>query len=209
MSDGIKISELPVIVLPFAGSEQFPIVQANETRVSTLSSLITYLSGVLLADSELRELSGNWQNSYNTVNTLSSTWEESAEIIPTVTNYLSTNNVLLSSATVTGNISARGSVIASKSVIPIAVTTTSTSRTFANADTNAVFHFDTTLASLTASFPGILTDGFNTAIMNIGTNYLYISSNIQYNAVGNKLIDRYSGAYVYKSNSNIFAVGGV
>jgi hypothetical protein len=209
VSDGIKITELPVIVLPYVGSEQFPIVQANETRVSTLSSLITYLSGALLADSELSALSGNWQSTYATVCALSTSWEESAEIIPTVTNYLSTNKVLLSSATVTDNISAGGSVIASKSIIPVTITTTSTNITFADTDTNTVFHFDTTSSPLTASFPGILTNGFNAAIMNIGTNYLYISSNIQYNAVGNKLIDRYSGAYVYKSNSNIFAVGGV
>jgi hypothetical protein len=90
VSDGIKISELPVITLPYLGSEQFPIVQSNETRVSTLSSLVTYLSGALLADSELSALSGNWQstyttmtansgnwqNTYSTVNTLSSTWDK-------------------------------------------------------------------------------------------------------------------------------------
>jgi hypothetical protein len=124
MSDGIKISELPVIALPYLGSEQFPIVQSNETRVSTLSSLVTYLSGALLADSELSALSGNWQstyttmtansgnwqNTYNTVSSLSAAWEESGEIVPTVTSYLSTNNVLLSSATILNTLSARSYV---------------------------------------------------------------------------------------------------
>jgi hypothetical protein len=114
-----------------------------------------------------------------------------------------TSGILSSTSLITNSVSA------SESIIPVTVTNISIDKTFTNADTNKIFHFDTTSAPLTASFPGTLTDGFNAAIMNTGTNYLYISSNIQYNAVGNKLIDRYSGAYVYKSNSNIFAVGGV
>ena len=111
--------------------------------------------------------------------------------------------------TVVGNISSTGSITASASNIPVNVSDLSVNKVFTNADTNKIFHFDTTSGALTASLPGVLTDGFNVAIMNTGTNYLHISSNIQYNAVGDKLIDRYSGAYVYKSNSQIFAVGGV
>ena len=102
-----------------------------------------------------------------------------------------------------------GTITADQSIIPVTVTNISADKTFTDTDTNKVFHFDTTSAPLTASFPGLLSDGFNVGIMNTGTNVLTISSNIQYNAVGNKLTDRYSGAYVYKSNSNIFAVGGV
>jgi hypothetical protein len=102
-----------------------------------------------------------------------------------------------------------GTITADQSIIPVTVSNISADKTFNDTDTNKIFHFDTTFLPLTASFPGVLSDGFNAAIMNTGTNYLYISSNIQYNAVGNKLIDRYSGAYVYKFNSNIFAVGGV
>jgi hypothetical protein len=41
---------------------------------------------------------------------LSAAWEESAEILPTVTNYLSTNNVILSSATILDTLSARAYV---------------------------------------------------------------------------------------------------
>jgi hypothetical protein len=48
--------------------------------------------------------SNRWNSVYNNVNSLSSSWEESADIIPTVTNYLSTNNVLLSSIEVTGRV---------------------------------------------------------------------------------------------------------
>jgi hypothetical protein len=153
--------------------------------------------------------SANWDSVYSTVCALSVAWEESTEILPTVTNYLSTNNVLISSVAVTDNISARGSVTASQSIIPVTVTNLSNNKIFADIDTNKIFHFDTSASALTASFPSALSEGFNTAIMNTGTNYLYISSNIQLNAVGNKLIDRYSGAYVYKFGANIFAVGGV
>jgi hypothetical protein len=50
--------------------------------------------------------SANWNYGYDVatyVQTNSALWEESAEIIPTVTNYLSTNNVLISSLNVFGN----------------------------------------------------------------------------------------------------------
>ncbi len=54
--------------------------------------------------------SGNWNSAFATVSTLSASWEESADILPTVTNYLSTNNVLLSSATILDTLSARSYV---------------------------------------------------------------------------------------------------
>jgi hypothetical protein len=46
-----------------------------------------------------------WNSTYTTVQANSASWEESAEILPTVTNYLSTNNVLLDSATVLNTLS--------------------------------------------------------------------------------------------------------
>ena len=49
--------------------------------------------------------SSNWDSTYTTVKNFSASWEESAEIIPTVTNYLSTNNIVLSSATITDYLS--------------------------------------------------------------------------------------------------------
>jgi hypothetical protein len=57
--------------------------------------------------------SASWDFSYNVatyVQANSGDWEESDEIIPTVTNYLSTSEVLLSSLTVTGDISATGTI---------------------------------------------------------------------------------------------------
>jgi hypothetical protein len=53
--------------------------------------------------------SANWNFGYNAatfVQANSASWEESAEILPTVTNYLSTNNVLIHTATVIGSLSA-------------------------------------------------------------------------------------------------------
>jgi hypothetical protein len=63
---GIKISSLPNNALPYTGSEKIPLVQTGQTRAGTLSSFVNYLSGALLSDSELRALSGNWQNTYTT-----------------------------------------------------------------------------------------------------------------------------------------------
>ncbi len=63
---GVKISSLPINTLPYSGGEKIPLVQGSETRAGTLSSFVNYLSGALLSDSELRALSGNWQNTYTT-----------------------------------------------------------------------------------------------------------------------------------------------
>jgi hypothetical protein len=60
-------------------------------------------------DTGVRALTGNWQDTYTIVQANSASWEESAEILPTVTNYLSTNNVLISSLQVNGFASFDGS----------------------------------------------------------------------------------------------------
>jgi hypothetical protein len=52
----------------------------------------------------------NWSDVFTTVRNFSASWEESADILPTVTNYLSTNNVLLSGLTVTHNLSVGGTI---------------------------------------------------------------------------------------------------
>jgi hypothetical protein len=127
---------------------------------------------------------------------------------------ISNNVATLSGSQFTGpviatTLSATGSITASQSIIPVTVTNLSSGKVFVDADTNKIFHFNTSSSALTASFPSALSEGFNAAIMNTGTNYLYISSNTQLNAVSNKLIGIYTGAYVYKSGLNIFAVGGL
>jgi hypothetical protein len=130
----------------------------------------------------------------------SANWEETADIIPTVTDYLSTNNVLVSSLNVTGQ------VVADSSNIPVTIIETSTSKTFVSDDSNKIFHFDTTSDSLTANFPNELANGFNVALMNIGTNSLQIVAD-NLNSTGSTIIDQYGGAYVYKQNGNVYAVG--
>ena len=62
---------------------------------------------------DIKNLSGNWQSTYLTVSTLSALWEESADIIPTVTNYLSTSDVLISSLRVTNGLTVTGNISAS------------------------------------------------------------------------------------------------
>jgi hypothetical protein len=59
-----------------------------------------------------RTTSANWDTVYSTVRSLSDSWEESAEILPTVTNYLSTNNVLIKNLTVTTGLSVKGGLSA-------------------------------------------------------------------------------------------------
>lgn len=54
--------------------------------------------------------SSNWYSVYSNVNSLSSKWNSVPDVIPTVTNYLSTNNVLLSSAVITGNLRVYGTI---------------------------------------------------------------------------------------------------
>lgn len=57
---GVKISNLPSFQLPYTGRELVPFVQNGETRVSVLSTLNSYLSSALVADSELAALSTNF-----------------------------------------------------------------------------------------------------------------------------------------------------
>jgi hypothetical protein len=110
--------------------------------------------------------------------------------------------------TVSGNISASGNIAAQSSTIPVTVTDIITDKTFSNVDTNKVFHFSNS-SPLTAIFPNTLSDGFSVAIMNTGTSTLHLSTNNTYKAIGDVITDQYAGAYVYKANSEIFAVGGL
>ena len=153
--------------------------------------------------------SANWQSTYNAVNTLSSRWELGYTGYVSLTSKADLSGAQFTGAVTATSLSATGSITASQSIIPVTVTNLSSDKVFVDADTNKIFHFNTSSSALTASFPSALLEGFNVAIMNTGTNYLYISSNTQINAASNKLIGIYTGAYVYKSDLNIFAVGGL
>lgn len=81
------------------------------------------VKGEISASNTIYDATGNsiqWNEAYNVatiVQANSANWEESAEILPTVTNYLSTSNVLISAVTVTTDISAQG-LVYSRSLTP-------------------------------------------------------------------------------------------
>ena len=69
-----------------------------------------------------------------------------------------------------------------------------------------IFHFNTTSASLCAIIPSSLINGFNVSILNTGTNNIEISA-ANLRSTGTTIIDQYGGAYIYKQNNTVFAVG--
>jgi len=107
----------------------------------------------------------------------------------------------LSGGTITGSLTITNNLSTS-----VFITDLSTTKTFLSSDTCRVFHFDTTTQSLCAIFPSTLPDGFNVAVMNTGTNNLRLSA-AQLNSVGNVIGAQYGGAFIYKDNSQLFAVG--
>jgi len=110
--------------------------------------------------------------------------------------------------TVVGSISTTENIAAQSSTIPVSVIDLTTDKIFSITDTNKVFHFNTSSAPLFAIFPNTLPDGFNVALMNTGTFSLSLSTNGPYKARGSVIFEQYAGAYVYKTNSELFAVGG-
>lgn len=73
-------------------------------------------NGDLVTTGSITAVEGNsqeWSSAYTTVKANSASWEESAEILPTVTNYLSTNNVLMLSATIMNSLSVGGTLYTS------------------------------------------------------------------------------------------------
>ncbi len=182
---------------------------------NTTNTILTLSSNWNSVYTTVQDTSGNWNSAYTTiqdtsgnlltlntiVQTNSAVWEqEFPEIISTVTDYLSTNNVVISSLEVTELVTAKGSNV------PITVINESTDKIFTDNDTNKVFHFDTTSDNLIATFPDNLTEGFNAAIMNVGTNSLEISAT-NLKALGVIIVEQYGSAFIYKQNNDVFAVG--
>lgn len=145
---------------------------------------------------------------YTTVSTNSSLWTTgyaiasalSANSLDTALKYLSTNNVAISSIV-------SETITVSTLNVPVTVISVSGTTVFTDTDSNKAIHFDTTSASVCAVFPSSLTNGFNVAIMNTGINSVVLSSDIPLKATGTTIIDQYGGAFIYKQNNNIFAVG--
>ena len=146
--------------------------------------------------------SNQWNSVYTTVQAKSATeWDNAL-----ANSYARSNFLPLSGGTVSGSISASGVISASASNIKINIVNDSANRIFTDADNNRVVHIDTTTAPLCAIFPSSLSNGFNVAIMNTGTNNLELSA-AQLNSAGTLITTRYGGAFVYKDSNNLFAVG--
>ena len=77
--------------------------KTTSLNVSAAATIGTTLSaqGIIYAQGGNSNL---WNSTYTTVQSNSASWEESADILPTVTNYLSTSNVLISGLNVTRDI---------------------------------------------------------------------------------------------------------
>lgn len=74
--------------------------------------------GLISTDGNLT--SNEWRSVWTTVSANSASWEESAEILPTVTNYLSTNNVLMLSASIMGSLSVNGTIYSGTTALVLA-----------------------------------------------------------------------------------------
>ena len=121
-------------------------------------------------------------------------------------NIWTSSSIVSQEVTSLGSISATGVISASASNIKINVINSSIDRIFTDEDNNKVVHIDTTTGSLSAIFPSDLSNGFNVAIMNTGTNSLVLSA-AQLNSAGTTITTQYGGAFVYKDSNNLFAVG--
>ena len=68
---GIKISDLPAVTTPLAGTEQFALVQSSSTKVATVDNIGDVLSNSFVAKTLYASTSGV----YTTVQSSSATWD--------------------------------------------------------------------------------------------------------------------------------------
>ena len=167
---------------------------------SNLTTIISAVSSTL--NTTIATVSSNLTTTISAVSsTLNTTIANLTAALPsTINTFLSTSSVTINALTVTTGITAQSANI------PVTVIDLTASRTFNNSDTNKVFHFNTTSNSLCAIVPGSLSNGFNIAILNTGTNSLVISAE-NLRSAGTTIVDQFGGAYIYKQNNNVFAVG--
>ena len=83
----------------------------------------------------------NWNDTYTTVVNNSASWEDSADIVPTITNYLSTNNVQVSGLNTTNNLTVVGDISASGTIYSANTLTTSICAISGNGSTPFVMQF--------------------------------------------------------------------
>jgi len=120
-----------------------------------------------------------------------------------ISNNSQVNNTLSGNQIIVKNIS-----IQESSVTPVSVIDLSNNFIFSDNDNSKIFNFNTSLGVLSAIFPANLKQGFNVAIMNVGTNYLYLSApSFNYKSSGKTLYEIYDSAYIFVNNNNIYAIG--
>jgi len=120
-----------------------------------------------------------------------------------ISNNLQVNRTLSANQIIVKNI-----LVEDSTVSPVSVIDVSNNFTFSNNDNSKIFNFNTATGILSAIFPANLKQGFNVVIMNIGTNYLYLSApSFNYKSSGNTLYEIYDSAYIFVNNNNIYAVG--
>jgi gas vesicle protein len=101
VSQGIEVGPLLGNTIFYVSLTGVGVNTETPNEALTVSGNISSSGTIYDADGN----SGQWNSTYSTVAASSASWEESAEILPTVTNYLSTNNVLVSSVMVTNTLS--------------------------------------------------------------------------------------------------------
>jgi hypothetical protein len=101
LSAGVNLFD--IFVTSISGALQTLNYEESSYRLTIQGGNTVNLSSI---NTTFAANSGNWQSTYYTVCSLSAFWEESAEIIPTVSNYLSTNSILICALNVTQGISA-------------------------------------------------------------------------------------------------------
>ena len=136
--------------------------------ISLTTSQSATIGTTLSAKGIVYALGGNsslWNSAFTTVQTNSASWEESADILPTVTNYLSTNNVRLSSATISNILSISSVQIRTKGTSNVFIGDATTGRDAATGNHNFVFGLSAGNALTTGShnvFIGNCTGRVNT-----------------------------------------------
>ncbi len=95
----------------------FKTTSLNVSAGAVIGNGLT-VTGNISASNIVYALSGNsslWNSTYTNVQSNSASWEESVDVLPTVTNYLSTSNVLMSEATIINDLIVGGTVYSSGS----------------------------------------------------------------------------------------------
>jgi hypothetical protein len=205
-TEPIEIGELNVTQqLLSAGTDLFDIFLTSETDNQTLTFNQTTLDLSILSgntvnlsgiNSVFAQSSGKYEVVASIVASNSASWEESDLILPTTTNYLSTNLVTISALAVT-NLDVRD--VSNFNTV-----------TFAAADTGKIIHINTSVTpEVTINFTASLPEGFNIGVVNTGTGVIYIDSDYTpvIRAKNPFNSTQHTGMFIYKTNNQLYGIG--